>query len=483
MSAGGRAGWTHEPVATFPNPLALPDSRDFLNSVLQASVDCIKLIELDGRLSFMNANGLCLMEIDDFAAVSGAFWWDLWPAESAEIVRSAVEAAREGRPMRFEAYCPTAKGRPRWWDVAVAPIVDETGAVTRLSSISRDITERKAGEQMLATARSELLEQRQRLEAIVNSIDQMIWSTQPDGFHDFYNDRWYEFTGVPHGSTDGEAWNGMFHPDDQERAWSVWRHSLATGEPYHIEYRLRHRSGEYRWVIGRAQAVRDEKGDIVRWYGTCTDIHDLKIAQEQRELIARELSHRIKNIFAVVAAIVTLSSRHYPVARPYADTIRQRIDALSRAHHYVRQDVAEPGEGGGPQASLHEVLRELLSPYQADGVERFSVRGHDLAIGPRTTTGLALIVHELATNAAKYGALSTLEGRVEITVALQPDHCRLTWKEQGGPPVSAPPHRTGFGSLLSQRVASGQLGAGLVQVWNPDGLVATMDMPRERLQR
>src|SRR5688572_16880354 len=118
-------------------------------------------------------------------------------------------------------------------------------------------------------------------QAVANSIDQMVWSTRPDGFHDFYNERWYEYTGVPPGSTDGEAWNGMFHPEDQQRAWEVWRQSLATGEPYHIEYRLRHRSGHYRWVIGRAQCVRDEHGRISRWYGTCTDIHDLKTAEDR----------------------------------------------------------------------------------------------------------------------------------------------------------------------------------------------------------
>nr|WP_255522394.1 PAS domain-containing protein [Paracoccus sp. NBH48] len=77
----------------------------------------------------------------------------------------------------------------------------------------------------------------------------MIWSTRPDGFHDYYNHRWYEFTGVPEGSTDGEAWAGMFHPDDQDRTWARWRQSLETGQPYEIEYRLRHRSGEYRWVL------------------------------------------------------------------------------------------------------------------------------------------------------------------------------------------------------------------------------------------
>ena len=123
-----------------------------------------------------------------------------------------------------------------------------------------------------------------RFHAIANSIDQMIWSTLPDGFHDYYNRRWYEFTGVPEGSTDGEAWNGMFHPDDQERAWAAWRHSLDIGEAYHIEYRLRHHSGQYRWVLGRAQPVRTASGAISRWYGTCTDIETIVQA---REVLAR----------------------------------------------------------------------------------------------------------------------------------------------------------------------------------------------------
>ena len=88
-----------------------------------------------------------------------------------------------------------------------------------------------------------MAESEAKFRAITNSVDQMIWSTRPDGYHDYYNDRWYEFTGVPAGSTDGEGWSGMFHPDDQERAWQVWSHSLATGEPYEVEYRLRRHDG------------------------------------------------------------------------------------------------------------------------------------------------------------------------------------------------------------------------------------------------
>ncbi|MEP0944327.1 MAG: PAS domain-containing protein, partial [Rhizobiaceae bacterium] len=153
-----------------------------------------------------------------------------------------------------------------------------------LTARSRQHQARRQLEELQLRER-QLFESEAKFQAIANSVDQMIWSTLPDGFHDYYNDRWYEFTGVPEGTTDGEGWNGMFHPDDQERAWQRWRHSLTTGENYEIEYRLRHRSGDYRWVLGRAKPVRSQDGTILRWYGSCTDIHEIKVAEEQRQLM------------------------------------------------------------------------------------------------------------------------------------------------------------------------------------------------------
>ncbi|SEM73212.1 PAS domain S-box-containing protein [Loktanella fryxellensis] len=126
----------------------------------------------------------------------------------------------------------------------------------------------------------QLRESEAKFHAIADSVDQMIWSTLPDGYHDYYNRRWYEFTGMPEGSTDGAAWNGMFHPDDQDQAWAVWTECLRTGDTYEIEYRLRHHTGVYRWVLGRAQPVRGEDGTIMRWYGTCTDIHHEVLARQ-----------------------------------------------------------------------------------------------------------------------------------------------------------------------------------------------------------
>ncbi len=163
------------------------------------------------------------------------------------------------------------QAEPRVWTP------EEIAMTERVAEIAWDAVDR-------AQAVAGLRESEAKFRAIANSIDQMVWSTRPDGFHDYYNERWYEYTGVPPGSTDGEAWNGMFHPDDQERALVLWNHSLATGEPYRIEYRLRHRSGDYRWVLGSAQPMRGDNGRIVRWFGTCTDIAEIVAA---REVLAR----------------------------------------------------------------------------------------------------------------------------------------------------------------------------------------------------
>jgi PAS domain S-box-containing protein len=192
---------------------------------------------------------------------------------------------------------PGAAPEERFLDFVYQPIFAPDGSVSGIFVQGHDVTDRKRSEEALR-------ESEERFRAIANSIDQMIWATQPDGYHDYYNQRWYQYTGMPEGSTDGQAWSGMFHADDQEQAWSVWRHSLATGEPYHVEYRLRHRSGQYRWVLGRAQPVRDEQGRITRWFGTCTDIHDLKMAQEElresREHAVRteEETRRLASILA-----------------------------------------------------------------------------------------------------------------------------------------------------------------------------------------
>ena len=348
--------------------------------------------------------------------------------------------------------------------------------VVSLLELRRAVREREAS--LLAQADSEA-----RFRVLADSMPQMVWSASPDGLHDYFNARWYEFTGAAAGATDGEAWNDMFHPDDRDRAWTLWRHSLETGLPYEIEYRLRHHSGVYRWTLGRATPLRTASGEIIRWFGTCTDIDDLKRLEQGKDVLSHELSHRIKNIFAVVSALAALSARQHPEAREYAAGLRTRIAALAQAHEFVR-----PHAGGAEQVigqmTLHAFLEALFRPYVSnDGRPRIQLEGDDAVFDDQAATSVALLFHELATNAAKYGALSEPDGLVSVETRRAGDRFVLTWHETGGPSILHVPVRTGFGSSLAMLSVEGQLGGLLTQDWRPEGLVVTADLPGTALSR
>ncbi|MEH3046046.1 PAS domain-containing protein [Sphingomonas adhaesiva] len=346
----------------------------------------------------------------------------------------------------------------------------------------RDRREGAARRESEREARQAATDSDLRFRTLADTMPQMVWSTLPDGYHDYYNARWYEFTGAPAGTTDGEGWNGMFHAEDQERAWTVWRHSLASGDPYQIEYRLRHHDGTYRWVLGRALPIRDDRGQITRWFGTCTDIHEQKLALEEREVISQELSHRIKNIFSVIAGLIQFAARAHPEAAGVATDLRQRITALGRAHDFVRPH-SPHSRPHLAQDSLQGLLEELFAPYQAVPGERIAVTGGDVTIDDRAATPLALLFHELATNASKYGALSVAGGRVTLAIDRDADEVLLRWSEAGGPDVVAPADITGFGTQLVELSAVRQLGGSVERTWHPQGLEVAMRIPAPAFSR
>ncbi|MDN4051576.1 PAS domain S-box protein [Massilia sp. YIM B02763] len=202
-----------------------------------------------------------------------------------------------------------------WLDLAFAPLRGLDGAIHGFSCTISDITP--------------LRESEAKFRVITDAMPQMVWSTLPDGYHDYYNQRWYDFTGMREGDTDGERWATMFHPDDRERAWALWRHALETGAQYEVEYRLRHHSGEYRWVLGRALPVRDEGGRIVRWMGTCTDIDQHK---RNEEIL---LDARLRQEAALVAADIGTWTYDLQQDRVFADRNLARLFGV------------DPGEAAG----------------------------------------------------------------------------------------------------------------------------------------
>jgi PAS domain S-box-containing protein len=329
----------------------------------------------------------------------------------------------------------------------------------------------------------QLAESEARFRAIADSMPQMVWSALPDGYHDYFNARWYEFTGMPNDGVYGVTWDGLVHPEDQDRCLALWRHCLATGDAYEVEYRLRRYDGIYRWALGRARPLRDEAGRISRWFGTSTDIDDLKRLEQGKEILSQELSHRIKNIFAVVSALVALSARQFPEAKGFASALRERISALACAHEFVRphSDRSRPTVG---TMTLHAFLRALFEPYGSRGsAGRVTVTGDDARFDDQAATSVALLFHELATNAAKYGALSSSGGTVTLTTALIDDRFVLTWVEREGPLIAGPPDRQGFGSVLATVSVEAQLGGRLERIWAPEGLIVVADLPATALSR
>lgn len=165
---------------------------------------------------------------------------------------------------------------------------DANGTPYRMVGAMMDVTESEIAEKKLKVKNDELQKVLEEFRFVTDFIPQMVWSTKPDGYHDFYNKQWYDYTGRSFEETRGKNWNAVLHPEDQQRASKIWKQSLQTGDPYEIEYRLRKYDGEYRWFLGRALPLRNEAGTIVKWFGTCTDIHDQKMLNEILEQKVKE---------------------------------------------------------------------------------------------------------------------------------------------------------------------------------------------------
>jgi PAS domain S-box-containing protein len=317
----------------------------------------------------------------------------------------------------------------------------------------------------------------QRLDLVADAVPHMLWSATADGLHDYHNGRWHEFTGSQVGLAHGEGWLASVHDDDQQQARDAWRHAIHSGEAYEAEYRLAHHQDSHRWVLCRAMPIRGSDGAITCWFGTCTDIDDQRRALEDREAVAQELSHRIKNIFSVIAGLIGLSARRHPeLAEPMAD-LRDRVLALGRAHDFVR-----PRGPGCRQTSLHGLLQNLFRPYNDRHGARIVIEGEDADVDDRSATPLALIFHELATNAIKYGALSSIDGSVRLGIRREGDAWRMEWIETGGGAVDAPVGE-GFGTKLIRLSVERQLGGVLSRNWSPQGFRAEIRIPAAVMTR
>lgn len=447
----------------------------FAAKLCDAPIALVSLVEHE-RQRFLAREGLAATE----SPRSTSF------CAHAMLMEDTMEVADATLDPRF-AHNPLVTGEPNIRFYAGQPLLTEKGMALGalciidtkprpaglnqlqregLAVLAQSVMRRLYGQREAIEAQRELMARESHLRTLADSIPAIAWSADPQGNFEYFNKRMVDFTGKPDDKT-GKA----FHPEDWKKASAAWEHSLRTGEPYEVEHRLCRHDGQYRWMMSRAVPVRDSNGEIVRWFGTAVDIHDLYEMAETRDLMARELSHRIKNIFAVVSGLVSLSTRKKPEVKEFGDELIATIRALGRAHDYVR-----PAEGER-RSTLHGVLEDLFSPYGIGEGARVTVRGDDAPIAARAATPLALVFHELATNSAKYGALSTECGTVDVEIQDRSDMLLLRWAEQGGPPTNGP-HPDGFGSRLVEMSITGQLGGSWERRFEQDGLICDLKVAK-----
>jgi PAS domain S-box-containing protein len=266
----------------------------------------------------------------------------------------------------------------------------------------------------------------------------------------------------------------LVHRDD----WKILRRDIGQARrdagSYQIEFRICRPDGSVRWCLGTAAASKDAANRISRISGVTIDITDRKEAEERQLLLAREVDHRAKNALAVVHAIVSLTRADN--IKQFVAAVEGRIQALARAHSLL-------SESRWCGANIVELIQEELAPYRAPNFDRIRISGKGLSLSPSTAQALALAIHELATNAAKYGALSLPSGGLDVAWEMKGGRLELRWTESGGPPAEqmAP---VGFGIRVIKASVEGQMGGAVEFEWRQEGLRCAISIPhQEKLEQ
>lgn len=306
-----------------------------------------------------------------------------------------------------------------------------------------------------------------------------LWSWNVDDDQLTMDQRAFDLWGVPARETvTFEELSSHIHPKDRDRVRAAFAATRAVVGPYEIDFRILI-GDDVRWISARGQGDDADIRERVM-FGIFLDVSGRKQAEEGNELLAGEMSHRVKNLLAIASGLTQITSRSTTTATEMALELTQRLTSLGRAHDLVRP---LPG-AEGKAALLGDLLTVLLAPYDDLGAfsGRIRVAVPRMGVGERSATTLALVMHELATNSLKYGALSAETGTLDISCLAEETDAVVVWTESGGPSVVAPQGDGGFGSKLVARCMAAQLGGSIEHDWAAGGLIVTLRMRKERLR-
>lgn len=317
-----------------------------------------------------------------------------------------------------------------------------------------------------------------QLRLAVTAAGVALWSWNVDTNRFTMDERAFVLWGVPLSeAVTFDDLSSHIHPADRDRVRAAFAATRAIVGAYEIDFRIMV-GEEVRWVSARGQGSdADIVGRIM--YGIFLDVTGRKQAEEGNELLAGEMSHRVKNLLAIASGLTAITSRSAKTTADMAKELTHRLTALGRAHDLVRP---LPGQGG-KAALLGDLLTVLLAPYDDLGAfsGRVRVSVPRMGVGEQAATTLALVVHELATNSLKYGALSSPLGTLDIACAPDEVEVVVVWTERGGPPVASPSGEGGYGSKMLNHAMTAQLGGAISCDWSAEGVIVTLCMTKDRL--
>jgi len=320
--------------------------------------------------------------------------------------------------------------------------------------------------------------QEKHLRAATAAAGVALWSWNVDTDAVTMDERAYELWEIPktERKVTFETLSRNIHPADLERVRSAFAATRAVVGVYEIDFRILSGS-DIRWISARGQGDDADITDRIM-FGIFLDVTQRKQAEEANELLAGEMGHRVKNLLTIATALTQITSRSAATKEEMAHELTDRLMALGRAQDLIRPVPGRETHG----ALLGDLISVLLAPYdEKDASVRIRVSVPKINVGERSSTTLALVLHELATNSAKYGSLSVASGTLDVSCNAHDDEIVITWIERGGPPISAPATAEGFGSKLIHRSVAAQLGGSIAFDWAAEGVVVTLRMSKDRI--
>jgi PAS domain S-box-containing protein len=452
---------------------------------LQALSAALYTTDAAGRITFYNDAAAELwgfrpqLGTSEFCGSWKLYWPDGTPLPHHECPMALT--LKERRPIRgMEAVAERPDGTRVPFIPYPTPLFDASGTLIGAVNMLVDISDRHEAEQRIRESEARYRD----LAAIVESSDDAVLSKDLNSIIKSWNKGAERLFGYTADEAIGKPVTMLIPADRRDEEPSILARIRRGERVEHYETIRQRKDGSTIDISLTISPVRDQDGTIIGASKIARDITERRRAEQQQHLLIREMDHRIKNLFAVASGMIAMSARSAETPLELASALRDRLMALAQAHALTLAVPSNGGRRGEQSTTLRTLIETILSPYDGrtdGGNARVTISGSNIPIAGSAVTSFALLLHEFATNAAKYGSLSNSTGHVDIACSDIDGQVALTWTERGGPRIDHQSDGEGFGSLLAHATVKRQFAGEISRHWDPEGLTIRLTFPRDRV--